>query len=377
MKLLYVNPQSYNNLSKYDDGFLSELTGWDCHYACSILLDQDLPAKIVVHKVFKYNGIPSRIRRAASYAVSLVQVFRISRRIKPDIIHVQWVKVPVIDFAFLYFLRRVTSTKLVLTAHNVVPHDQRDQSHYWLGRIYALVDCVVVHEPQSGTEIEERFGIGGAKIKTIRHGLIPLKESGRRKFASEIKDFFKKGEVNFLFFGRGNRYKGIDILVSAWMKMPTVDRSRARLLIVGKLDPTVRGDVLERLGDQESCLVIDEFVSEVDLFEAVHGTDAMVFPYRQISQSGALLSTLDTRKPVIVSRCNGLIEPLSVGDIGWSYDGSDNELSHLISNLINDRSLLHRKAEDSEAWQRVFEYYSWATIGHDIRAAYERIARGL
>lgn len=374
MKLLYVNPQSYSNLSKYDEGVLSELTGWDCHYACSVLLDQDPPEQISVHKVFKYNALPSSIRRSASYIVSLGRVFRITWRVRADIVHIQWVKIPIVDFVFLYLLRRLADTKIVLTAHNVVPHDQGDKAHFWLGRIYALVDCIVVHEPGSAREIENRFKIDGAKIQMIRHGLIPLNDHGRHKIGSQIRSFFEQAELKFLFFGRGNRYKGIDILASAWIQMPAVDRSRARLVIVGKLDPTVRGEVLKRLGDQESCLVIDEFVSEADLFEAVHSADAIVFPYRQISQSGALLSTLDTRTPVIVSDCNGLNEPLSVGDIGWSYDGSESELARLLSGLINDQGLVHEKAQDFDAWQKVIDYYSWATIGRDIRAAYEQVA---
>jgi len=370
MKLIYVNPQSYHNLSKYDAGILSQLSEWDRHYVCSFLLDYDLPIDISIHKFFIYNHKKSNFARACSYVRSLVYVLRLIRRVGPNVLHVQWVKIPIVDYLFLGLARRLTACKIIFTAHNVVPHNQGDRRHFGLGCIYSLVDLILVHEPAAARSIQEKFQIRKSKFRVVRHGRISLENKGQRKFSSEIEEFFGSSGLNMCFFGRGSIYKGLDILLEAWSQFSIRRNDQARLLIIGKLDDDVRHIVTGLALDRQNLRVIDEFVSEADLYAAVSLSDVLIFPYREISQSGALLSVLEFGKPIIVSNCNGLTEPLEIGDIGWVFDGSAESLAELIAELIDDPNLVSDRRDDRHAWRAVNAYYSWRAVGPDIRAAY-------
>jgi len=360
--IIYIDQQSYNNLSKYDLGILSNLNSSKVTYVCSKLIDQQVPKNIKLQKTFRYNTKKNKLLKTTSYVISLLYTLALVFRQKKGIVHLQWSKVSIIDYLFVKTIKKLTNNKVIFTAHNVVPHNEENYNHKWLGRLYRTVDAVIVHTENSKDRILKIFNVPSDQIHVFKHGLINLEE-GNSLHQNAIKSFCDHEGITFCFFGRGSKYKGLDTLFEAWQKAANSEDFSGRLLVIGKIEKNLRGklDPIIQV-HSSSILVIDEFVPEGDLYNAVMSSDVIVFPYHEISHSGALLSILGLRKPVIVSNLPGLTEPFDIANIGWIFKEGDNDLARIFEKLTCHPVIVREINNNQEIWKDIENYYSWELI---------------
>jgi glycosyltransferase involved in cell wall biosynthesis len=373
MPIIYIDQQSYNNLSKYDLGILKRLPRIQIRYVCSELLDQPVPKHIKLHKFFCYNKKKNSYLKVTSYMISLLRTLLLVFRQKNGIVHLQWSKVQITDYLFVKIIKKFTSNKIIYTAHNVVPHTKEQDSHKWLGRLYRATDAVVVHTESSKDMITKRFNVSSNRIHVFKHGLINLVE-GKSPHKKTITDFCSHDSITFCFFGTGSKYKGIDILFEAWQKVACSPEFPGRLLVVGKIEMDLRSMIEPILKEHSSSiLVIDKFVPEGDLYSAVTKSDVIVFPYHEISQSGALFSVLGLHKPVIVSNLPGLTEPFNIGNVGWIFKTGAIDLASIFEKLTYQTTLVHRINKNEDVWNAIDNYYSWETISKKHHELYSKL----
>ena len=362
LPIIYIDQQSYNNLSKYDLGILSNLNNSKVTYVCSKLIDQRVPKNIKIEKTFSYNTKKNQLLKAAFYVISMLRTLLLVLRQKKGIVHLQWSKAQIIDYLFVKIIKTLTRNKVIFTAHNAVPHNKEQSKHKWLGFLYRTVDAMIVHTESTKDKIKKRFNVSSNQIHVFKHGLINL-EKGNSSHKKAITDFCDHDGITFCFFGIGSKYKGLDTLFNAWQKVANSEDFSGRLLVVGKIEKSLR-DKLNPIIQKHSSniLVIDKFVPEGDLYNAVISSDVIVFPYHEISQSGALLSVIGLRKPIIVSNLPGLTEPFDIADIGWKFKDGANDLAHIIKKLIRHPDMVHKINSNQEVWKKIEKYYSWETI---------------
>lgn len=91
------------------------------------------------------------------------------------------------------------------------------------------------------------------------------------------------------------------------------NNSHILFIIAGK------GDIItpKMMHGYNNVLVINNFIPSEQLEAIMRVTDVQLLPYRTISQSGVLLSTIDKEIPYIATDVGGLSEPLSIASIGW------------------------------------------------------------
>lgn len=172
--IIYINPQSMRNLSIYDYGVMSEYK-YNIIYICSKYYDyKKLNDNIIQLKLFKYNKISNPILKLLSYILSLINIFRVVLSEKPDVIHIQWFRVPVIDYFFYSLLKATTRARIVYTAHNVLPHNSGKKYFKIFKRAYNIFDKIIVHTQRTKEEICSTFNIPQNKINIIRHGLLEM-----------------------------------------------------------------------------------------------------------------------------------------------------------------------------------------------------------
>lgn len=158
------------------------------------------------------------------------------------------------------------------------------------------------------------------------------------------------GEVRYepwaLFFGRLERYKGVDTLLAA------VQQAGVQAVVAGAgaLDsPLPPGVVLrrERIGDGEA----------LDLFRRC---GLLVLPYRDATQSALVAAAYAFRKPVLVTRTGALPEYVQEGVTGWVVPPGDaTALSQALAAALADPSRLARMGAAGRHWyeaQRSLEY---------------------
>ncbi len=379
-RIAYVDPQSYHGLAKYDLGYLRGLldAGFDADvvFYCSTLLDGRVPAPVEVRPIFDYNRKRSPIVKALLYLRSIARLAADAWSRPAALYHFQWFKLPWLDVLLVMLLRKAAGARVVMTAHNVVPHDGEGKRHLALARLYRSVDAIVVHHEKTGSEIASRFGVDASRIHVLRHGPIKIDGRGRARHRRSLKRFAAQHELRFLFLGRGSRYKGLDILLDAWTRFEADGPTSAGLIVIGAIDTELKDAAAQAAHRHASLLVIDERVSEADLHQAMRCADVVVLPHRRISQSGVLLSALGRRKPVLVAPRPGLVEPLEIATVGWRFDGTAAGLADRLAFLASRPGEVARIRGDREAWKLVQDAYAWRNTGRNATEVYLRLIDG-
>lgn len=372
--IIYIDPQSYNNLSLYDHGMMTSMSPEDVVLFGSSQWDCSLP-NANLKKWFTYNNKKSSLVKGLSYLSTLLRIaLYISKHPKIRIVHIQWLRLWRADIAFLKWLKR-KGIKVIFTAHNILPHDTGDTQREKYGIYYRTVDCICVHTEYTKVELVTQFGIEPDKIEIIPHGIIETdiceevivakSEKLRREYD------ISKEMIVISSLGLQSFYKGIDNLIEVWSEEKELYlNSGIKLMIVGKNS----GLDYSLLNGIENVIIIDERVSNEEFQAFLEISDVILLPYRRISQSGVLFSAIARNKPVIVSDVGGLPDPLKIGNVGWNMGASDkNNLRKILLNIIHNTQELKKIQSDKSEFESVKDYYSWNTISNKLKKLYDKL----
>ena len=107
-----------------------------------------------------------------------------------------------------------------------------------------------------------------------------------------------------------------------------------------------------------NVVVEDRKISNEEFVYLLRHTDVYLLPYRLISQSGALLTALNERVPVLVSDVGGLTDPLKIAEVGWSVTPDDyNSLKHMLIHLSAHPNEVAKIKNDANAWNTIANEY--------------------
>lgn len=376
MKLIYIDPQSYNNLALYDKNLLSNMAGINICFMGSVLFEYKVSANVTFLPVFNYSTKKNKVAKLLSYILSIIRAYRYICDFKPDIVHIQWIKFYIIDSFFISLLQK-RGIKIVYTAHNVLPHDSGNSQITAYSRLYHLVDRIVVHSVNTKNELVVDFKVDSSKVCVIPHGILCY-SIDKYIISERIKQIKKMllldKQIVFLSMGHQSIYKGSDIIRDVWYQNRYLhDKVKYHLVIVGK-----RGNVdFSCIENIENVTIIDDYVSDVDFQSYMRIGDLLLMPYRCISQSGVLATAINVHIPFVVSNKGGLTDPLSIADVGWCIgEPSVGSLSHAIETIVSDKNKLYRIKTDKSKWTCLEEYYSWNRIGQNTLCLYIDLIKG-
>lgn len=372
MKLLYIDPQSGYNLAQYDYSLLNNIDA-DITYCCSIQYDAKIIDRVDYRYVFKYSKYRWKVLKALSYIVTILKVIIIARRIHPDIIHIQWWRLWFIDYIALSFFKKYCGC-LVFTVHNVLPHDSGTFYKKKCIDYYNKVDKLIVHVERTKEQLIEDFFIPAKKIFVIPHGILNANVNN-----SIVDEYYVKLEnewgvqdkIVFSCMGYQGYYKGTDIIKSAFENSSLLQNSPNVLFIVAG-----KGDIFtpNMMHSYRNLLVINNFIPPEQLEAIMKATNVQLLPYRVISQSGVLLSTIDKEIPYISTDVGGLSEPICIASIGWIVPlDSAEELSSLLEFLVLHPEEIQSKKDNRIGWKSIKQYYNWIGIGKKTMDCYKSV----
>lgn len=313
---------------------------------------------------------PAGASRAAKGLLHLRAMRRLVealRREQPDVIHFQWLPLPIIDRAFIGALRAIAP--LVLTAHDSRPFNANPSSLIQtLGATSALrhFDSVVVHTEQARRRLVD-YGVEPARIAHIPHGFLhdDKPPPGLADKAGTDKP------VCFLLFGKIKPYKGADLAIAAMRRMPAELRARSELRIVGK--PYVDTRPLERAAAELGSSVRLDFrhVPDDEIAALWEQADVLLFPYREIDMSGVLMAALAAARPIIASEIGGFTELLESGRTALLVPPRDEAaLATAMGRLVSEPSTRENMARQIRALAATVP--SWQSIAAQTAAVYAR-----
>jgi glycosyltransferase involved in cell wall biosynthesis len=184
------------------------------------------------------------------------------------------------------------------------------------------------------------------------------------------------GKKNVLFFGVLKPYKGIDILLEAFARLPEPIIRDTVLRIVGY--PMMQTEPLkiraQSLGIADRINWDLRFVEEIEVASYFAQADVVVLPYRRIDQSGVIMVALAFEKPIIASRVGGFAETITDGEHGLLVEPGDvGSLAQSLSYILSEDELRARMGVNIK--ELTSGALSWEAIASKTLGVYGKLKR--
>jgi len=276
---------------------------------------QEIPAAYadeIFYRKSDRRDLPGKLRKIAkgfSHVLGLVELVRRTFATKPDVVHFQWLVVPLLDALAILVLRR--RVPVVVTVHDTVAFNGDKPSRLQaLGSDWPLrlADRLIVLT-RSGRERLVARGFDPARVAVIPHGPMPLRTGLRAVRARRDPRF------TFVMFGEIKPYKGLDVLVEALQLVPEEVRAQARIVVAGRpmMDLAPIEARIAELGLGSTLELRPHRLSDAEMAELFDEADSFVFPYRQVDASGVYYQAKSTSAWLIASRVGIFAEDLEDG----------------------------------------------------------------
>jgi glycosyltransferase involved in cell wall biosynthesis len=293
-------------------------------------------------------------------------------RHRRDSVHVQTFRVTALE-APLYFLLRPGLRRLVVTAHNALPHEPRGWHRAFFTRWYRLADRVHVLSTHTRDRLIGELGVAPDKLLLTPHGnyegFVSDHPANAGPACRSSFDIPQDARV-VLFFGLIRRYKGVDRLLEAFELLAKADD--LHLVIAGDAAPALAREIDEAIARNAAKARIrlrPRFSSDAELAALLRMADVVVLPYAHVYQSGALLLAMSFGKAIIASDIPGLREYLDDGVEGVLCDTS--KPTHLAREILAlAREDARREALGAAAREASLESYAWDGIARQIEGLY-------
>ncbi|KAB2949537.1 MAG: glycosyltransferase family 4 protein, partial [Thermoanaerobaculia bacterium] len=290
--------------------------------------------------------------RGARYLAAWVRIARALRRLRAD-----WVLLS--DLRFAADLAGVallvaSGQRLADVCHNVEPLALagRAAGGFRSGRatraiqtaIYRRMDRVLVHYESNRARFLSRYRLPPERVSTIPHGdeslFAELADPRLDAAALRVRIGLPAAAPVVLLLGSLSGYKGVDLLLEAFARV-AARRPDARLVLAGFPTPDFDLDEHRRratgLGLAERVTWAAGYVPATEVAAWLRLAAVAVFPYREVSQSGALALAATFAVPVVASRVGALPEMLEEGAAGLLVaPGEIGPLADAILALLDD-----------------------------------------
>jgi glycosyltransferase involved in cell wall biosynthesis len=307
------------------------------------------------------RGLEAPGRRAFKAAEHLPDMLRLRRRIDADVVHYQWLTMPVLDARLL-----PSGRPRVMTAHYVLPPRPSRRQVSGARRLFGGMDAVVAHSEHGAARLREEVGVDADRVRVIPHGAFDYftRMPEEKPLPSELEG--AEGPV-ILFFGLLRPYKGLDILLRAFREL-----QGAELWIVG--NPRMDLGPLHGLAAAAPGRVrfVTRFVEDAEVPAIFRRADLVVLPYRDAEQSGVLYTGLAFGKPLVLSSVGGFPEVAATGAARLVAPADSGELAQALEELVADPAARERLAVAARA--AAAGPYSWDAVAAQTLALYRELS---
>ncbi|MFP5245939.1 MAG: glycosyltransferase family 4 protein [Thermoanaerobaculia bacterium] len=400
MKIAFVEPAGKGGMIHY------------AYQLCSALAEGGADVTLITDDNYELDALQPRFRvekllslwdpkppgqpSTAWWAVALRKLRRVGRGIR---YYRQWTRLAPrlreldpdlvllgdIRFPFDYFpLRRLRKSVRVMAdiCHNVHPFTQGAGKsaglftrsrwrRFFYRRIYHLFDRVFVHFDRNRHELTDTFGIPQNRVGVIVHGneLIfdELRTPGIDAATLRARAGVGPQEPMILLFGLLSRYKGADILLQAFPRVRK--ETGAKLVFAGypsdDFDLPMHQELARKLGVADSVVWVPEYIPSGHVAAWMEAASVIVFPYRDIYQSGALHVAQTFGVPIVASAI-GAMQDVIENEVSGLLVPPENPdaLADALIRLLQDRALASRLGARAAADAR--GTFSWQSIARTI-----------
>jgi len=249
----------------------------------------------------------------------------------------------------------------VLTKHDPIQHNKKSF-------LYEFFKCRLVHKSYENfiflsDALTEKF----CKHYSIKKESIYYSRLSVYDYFRSFKDSGNNYGNYVLFFGRISEYKGVDVLIDAFMQTKACKDGK-RLVIAG------RGKIKHSIESlPTNIIVINDYISNDVLSNLIRHSSFVVLPYISATQSGCVMSAYAFNKPILATNVGDLPKSVIDGETGMICNPNDiNKLASSIdcmfaSNLHNYSTTIKKLYQDKGE-------LSWHKAALDIVNIYKKIS---
>ena len=364
-----------------------ESGGWGgIHYYAHALgnglAEQPVELALLTNEQYELEAQPIRFRllrllRPENYLLTLFKIARLLRRERPDILHVQSLISQRKDLLLLH-LCRALGVRLVLTVHNILPHEVRRFERGLYFRYYRTVDGLILHSERNRRRLLELLpGLDPGRVYHIPHGnYAHFGELELEQREARVRLGLPVEGRMVLFFGAIRPYKGLDLFLRL-VKPVRAARPEAFFAVAGNVLRGEQDDYekqIARLGlGEEDLQARFAYLTNEEAIAYVCAADLVVLPYREIYQSGVLLFAFSFGRPVLATRVGSFPETVQEGENGWLVEpedvaGMEGELIRILGDTDGLRQAGRR------ARRIAAEEYGWGGIAERTVQVYADVA---
>ena len=288
------------------------------------------------------NIIISKIKKYTN----LIKLFVFKNRKTKKIINQKY---DIVFYTFFHrwnniLLKQIKSKNNVLFLHDPIPHSGENKNRFT--RQYNQVrkmDKIIVLSKKFVSQTAEIYNLDKNKIIYMPHFLLKY-----NNFSTQRTNYLIEAPINFLFFGRIEKYKGINVLLDAY-KMVESKNYNSTLRIFGSGDFNEYSSKASLLS---SVSIENRYIDEKEIPNIFLKTNTVVvLPYIDATQSGVIAIAYEFGCPIIATNTGGLLEQLDDGKIGYYCKPNDvNSLFLKLEFFINNPKIL---IEESN---KIYEY---------------------
>lgn len=279
----------------------------------------------------------------------------------PDILHIQWPEaiyrwhklVDMNENGFENVRKKLkwykkNRTKIVYTAHNIIPHDNTDSFDE---RIYSLImsyaDIIVHHGKSSIAMIEEKYPLSKTKRHIVSpHGPydreeMPLKEVTRDNYN------LPQNKAVFTSFGLQRAYKGYNFSCEVFKKWGNLE---ALFFSIGKIIyPKNPFNIDEK---SPFCMQIDKRVTSNEIPEIMALTDVFFLGHLSGLNSGAISLALTYEKPIVFPDIGNFKEQVKGWKMYETYEVGNIDSAIDALSRIQAKKRLNKRLSNKEWLQK-------------------------
>lgn len=236
---------------------------------------------------------------------------------------------------------QIETNKIVTLCHDPVMHSGENAlKHFLYIRHIKNSDDVVVLTKSFKNIVSQNYGFSPDRVHYMPHGLMRVYKEKQNQM---IPCQYDTDKVNFLFFGRIQKYKGVEILLDAYEKLRK-SYSDVSLTIAGK--GKLEGYSLVS-NHQKNVRVINDYIPDEEVGCYFDGPNiVVVLPYLDATQSGVIPIAMEYGTPIIASDTGGLREQMLDGTFGiFTKVGDSDDLAEKMKLFIDNQNLFAQQQE--------------------------------
>lgn len=319
----------------------------------------------------RYRWMPLK---ALVYCVSLLLVFFEMRKLRPAILHLQEMRIPLFE-NWLFKAAHKRDVRVVFTVHDLVNTDvEQVGKRSQLAKTYHSFDHVIVHTEANKQLLQRDFDVPPARMTVLPVGeYTALPGNPLDQQVARIQLGIPTSRKVALFFGYIRKYKGLNLLLEAFRQVSATLQD-AFLIIAGEpKDDLAAYETFIAEHDLAASVLIDaRYVPLAKMSEYFAAADVVVLPYRRVYQSGLVRLAYAHRRPVIATRVGDLPMVVEHGRSGYLVAPDSAEaLQQALLLAFSQMAKLHEMGEYGFA--RMREKFSWQSIAEQHRKIYQEL----